>query len=196
MRFFVCKYPFLAYIALFGILSPELSAAAPKKGKPSPAPAAKQPSPKTNASVDPLSSPDFNKQPTFVKADSLTLKATERYFLYSGNVEVKHGDMTMTSATLDGTYDQNNKILRMDARTNVVVIKGENIRVTGNHAHYEAATDSVTIDESPELTQNESVLTADTITIHLKENRSEASGQVRVKMVNKDGGALSSGSAK
>lgn len=130
-------------------------------------------------------SPDFNKLPTFIKSDSLTLKHDERYFVYTGNVEVKHGDLTMTAQTLEGFYDQNNKVQRLIAKNSVVITKGDNIRGTCELATYEAAGELLTLSQNPELTQDGSVLTGDTIKVYLKENRSEATGQVRVKMVDK-----------
>lgn len=124
--------------------------------------------------------------PTYIKSDSLTLKSEERTFVYSGNVEVKQGDLTLTSDFLDGKYDENNKIQQLLARQNVIIIKGENIRAHGEKAVFEAATETVVITDNPELQQNGSVLTADLIRVFLKENRSTAEGAVRVKLVNED----------
>jgi lipopolysaccharide transport protein LptA len=93
--------------------------------------------------------------------------------------------MTITSDTLEGNYDQQNKIQKLTAKTNVLILKGDAIRGTSELAVYQAAQDVVTLTENPELSQNGSVLTADAIKIFLKDNRSEASGQVRVKMIDK-----------
>lgn len=125
----------------------------------------------------------FDKLPTYIKSDTLTLKSEEKLFVYSGNVEVLQGDMTLTSDILEGTYDENNKIQQLVARQNVVIIKGDGIRAHGERATYEAATETVLLTENPELQQNGSVLTADLIKIFLKENRSAAEGSVRVKLV-------------
>ena len=144
---------------------------------------------KTDSKSSPLplgTSPDFGKLPTYIKSDSLQLKQSERYFVYSGNVEMKHGDMTITSNTLEGSYDEQNKLKKLIAKTNVLIVKGDGIRGTGELATYEAAANTVTLTENPELSQNGSVLTADAIKIFLKDNRSEATGQVRVKMIDKN----------
>lgn len=141
--------------------------------------------PKQKNGLDFANNPDFGKLPTYIKADSLVLKQQERNFMYQGNVESKHGDMTIVSNTLEGNYDQQNRIQQLIAKTNVLITKGDTIRGTCERAIYEAAKDTVTLTENPELTQNGSVLTGDTIVIYLKENRSEATGQVRVKMVDK-----------
>ncbi len=140
---------------------------------------------KTSNPLGSAVSPDFSKLPTFIKSDSLRLDNDKRYFVYTGNVEVKHGDLTMTSNTLEGYYDQDNKIQKLVAKTGVLILKGDTIRGTCELATYEAASDLLTLTENPELTQEGSVLTGDTIKVFLKENRSEATGQVRVKMLDK-----------
>jgi lipopolysaccharide transport protein LptA len=125
----------------------------------------------------------LKNEPTYVKSDSLTLNSKERLFTYVGNAEVRHGDMTMTCDTIQGRYDQNNQIQTIAAVNNVVITKGENIRATSQKAIYDAAAETVTLSENPELQQGESVLTADAIKLFLRDNRSEAEGEVRVKVV-------------
>jgi lipopolysaccharide export system protein LptA len=142
---------------------------------------------KTELALDTNMQKDFGKLPTYIKADSLTLKSQERYFTYTGNVEVRHGDMTMTSDTLEGTYSEKNEIQQLTAKSNVVITKGDNIRASGQKALYEAGPAMVTLTEGPELQQNQSILTADAIKIFLKENRSVAEGTVRLKLVKKEG---------
>jgi lipopolysaccharide transport protein LptA len=137
---------------------------------------------------NPFVSPDFNKAPTFISSQALTLQTQARLFTYSGSVEVKHGDMTLTADKLEGTYDEQNKIQRLIASNNVIILKGSDIRATSNSAIYEATNEIVTLTQNPELTQNGSLLSADKITLFLREDRSEASGQVRVKLLPKEGG--------
>ena len=144
--------------------------------------------PSPEAKSNPFTSPDFNKAPTFISSQALTLQTQARLFTYSGGVEVKHGDMTLTAEKLEGTYDENNKIQRLTASNNVVILKGSDIRATSNSAIYEATNEIVTLTQNPELTQNGSLLSADKITLFLKEDRSEASGQVRVKLLPKEPG--------
>lgn len=132
---------------------------------------------------------DFGELPTFIKSQTLSLRSVDRVFVYSGSVEVKQGDMTLTSDELEGFYDQNNKVEKLIAKQNVVIVKGDNIRATGQKAIYESKSETLTLTENPELQQDESVLTADLIRIFLKEDRSTAEGDVRVKLVGKGKGA-------
>lgn len=132
--------------------------------------------------------------PTFINAESLTLLTNEKRFTYSGNVEVKQGDMTLTAATLEGTYDDNNKIVGLVARKDVKITKGETMKGSGQRAEYDAKAETVVLTESPQLEQEGSLLTADLIRVFLKDNRSVAEGNVKVTLINKGGGDLSSAS--
>lgn len=137
----------------------------------------------TEEKKNPLLDTDFSKAPTFIKSDSLILKSEAKKFEYLGNVEVKQGNMLMTCDNLEGFYDDENQIQRLNAKRNVVITKGENIRATSESAVYLRKDETLTLTESPELLQEESVLTADLVRIFLKEDRSVAEGQVRVKLV-------------
>ena len=135
---------------------------------------------------------EMSKLPTFIKSASLVLKANERVFAYEGGVEVRQGDLTLTASALEGNYTEKNQINQLTARDNVVILKGENIRATGERALFENATQTITLTNNPELQQDGSILTADTIKIFLEENRSVAEGNVRVKLIKKDTGTASS----
>ena len=123
-------------------------------------------------------------EPTYINSKSLTLKTEERFFQYAGNVEVKHGDLTLTSDFLDGKYSQQNQIEELVARKKVSITKGEGIKAQCERAIYNAKDQTLTLTENPQLEQNGSTLSADLIRIYLQDNRSVAEGQVRVKVVN------------
>lgn len=130
-----------------------------------------------------LGGANLKDEPTFIDADSLTLNSKERTFVYTGNVVVKNGEMTLTSETLDGTYSEQNEIQTLTANKNVVITKGEKLKAYSNKAFYEAKTEIVTLSENPQIDQDGSLLTADIIKLYLAEDRSVAEGQVRMKVV-------------
>ena len=109
----------------------------------------------------------------------------------------------MTCETLQGMYNERTQIEKMVAQGNVVIEKGEGVRASGQRAIYDAKSEVLTLTESPEMQESGSILTADAIKIFLREDRSLAEGQVRVKIVKKDEstttkplGALQSGHKK
>lgn len=130
---------------------------------------------------------DLNKEPTYINSNSLTLLSEKRIFVYTGNVIVTQADMTLTSDTLEGRYNEQNQIEQLTAKSHVVIIKGAKIRATSEKAVYLASDRTVTLTENPALDQQGSTLTADVIKIYLDENRSVAEGQVKVKLVKAQG---------
>jgi len=130
-----------------------------------------------------LKDDSFNKAPTNIKSDSLTINAKERVFTYKGNVEVTQGDMTLLAKTIEGIYTEDNRINKLVARGDVIITK-QDIRATSQLATYDAPSAIVTLTDNPQLQQKESILIADRIKVFLNENRSQAEGSVRVTVVN------------
>ncbi len=128
---------------------------------------------------------DFGKLPTNITSDTLTLNAKTRIFTYKGNVTVTQGDMTLLSKVVEGSYSEKNEIQKIVARGDVIITKAE-IKATSQLATYDAIAGIITLTENPQLQQGESVLIADRIKVYVKENRSQAEGNVRVTFVKKD----------
>lgn len=126
-----------------------------------------------------------NNEPTYIKSNTLKLEAKPRVFTYEGSVEVKNGDLLIYCESLVGTYSEKNEIEQLTATRNVVIHKGEKLHGTGQRAVYSRANETVVLTENPELQQEGSVLSADKITMFLKDDRSAAEGNVRVKVVKK-----------
>ena len=124
---------------------------------------------------------------TYIRSDALQLNSIERNFDYSGNVEVRRGDMIMTADRLQGRYTDKNQIENLTANGNVVITRAEELRATAGQAIYVAAEDAMTLTDNPELMQKENILTADSFKIFLKDNRSVAQGQVRVRVTKQSG---------
>jgi lipopolysaccharide export system protein LptA len=120
--------------------------------------------------------------PTYIKSDTLTVNNEKRTFVYSGNVNVKRGELRITAKTLDGAYNEKNEIQDMVARGDVFITSSGGISASSQLANYDAKKEILILTQSPELLQNGSILTADLIRIYVNENRSEADGEVRVRM--------------
>jgi lipopolysaccharide export system protein LptA len=131
--------------------------------------------------------PTSNNEPTFIDSDTLTINNETRVFTYSGNVMVRQGDMTLTAKKIEGTYSEKNELLKINAYEDIVIQKGAGtekaVKAEAQHATYDAPSGVAILTENPTIEQNGSLLTADTITVYMNENRSEASGQVRVKLL-------------
>lgn len=148
-----------------------------------------------------------NDAPMFIRSDNFQLDSKNRLFIYRDNVEVVKGDLTITADIMNGKYDANNVLQEITCENNVVITRGDRLRATANHAFYDLKRDRITLTEGPELDDRGNVLTADKVIVLVKEDRSEAEGHVRVKVIKseqqtdvmksmKGGGAKSSSSAK
>jgi lipopolysaccharide transport protein LptA len=155
--------------------------AAAQSASPSPAPT----SSKKNIFDPKAFGAKSDKEPTFVDSDSLTLNTLTRVFTYSGHVIVRHGDLTLTADTIDGDYTEKNEIRTITAHGNVVITRPPSMKATGQKAIYDAQQATIVLTESPTIEQEGSSLSADQIKIYLKDNRSEALGQVHVRLLKK-----------
>lgn len=140
----------------------------------------------TKTNENPLDIPldqRLSDEPTYIRSDSLSLQSKDRIFVYSGNVNVTQGDMVLLSDSVEGRYNEQNKIEKLTAKKNVIITRGEDLKARGEQALYDATAGTLTLTENPEVEQNGSILTADKIVIYLADNRSVAEGDVRVKLV-------------
>jgi len=128
-----------------------------------------------------------SKEPLLIRSDSFQLDSKSRVFYYRDNVEVVKGDMTITSDVMIGKYDEKNQLKEMICENNVVITRGDRLRTTSNRAVYDVVKDVIVLTEGPELNDRGNVLTADRVTLYVKEDRSEADGHVRVKVIKSEG---------
>jgi len=127
-----------------------------------------------------------NDSPMFIRSDNFQLDSKNRLFIYRDNVEIVKGDLTITADIMNGKYDANNVLQEITCENNVVITRGERLKATSNHAFYDLKKDRITLTEGPELNDRGNVLTADKVIILVKEDRSEAEGHVRVKVIKTD----------
>jgi len=123
-----------------------------------------------------------SKSPLLIKSDTLKLNGKAKNFTYHGNVEIRRGDLFITSDTVVGTYNDKREIQTIVCEDNVVITRGDNLRASSNKAVYHVKAEEIDLTEGPELFHNGNNLTADKITLFLAEDRSKAEGNVRVKV--------------
>jgi len=131
-------------------------------------------------------SPTSEGGPLYIKSDTLELNSKDHIFTYKGNVEVVRDDVTITADIVEGKYDDKNQLQTILCRQNVVITKGESMRSTANRAVYHVASATIELTEGPELYREGNALAADKVTMYINEDRSEAEGNVRVKVIKSD----------
>lgn len=136
---------------------------------------------------------DFSSAKTIIEAQKLLLFAKKREFTYTGEVDVEHGDLKLSCKKLRGTYTEKNEIDTLVATEEVFIEKGESIKASGNKAVFNSSEQTLRLTENPQLEQDGSLLSADEVIIYLKEDRSEAVGNVRVTILDSQAGARPNG---
>jgi lipopolysaccharide transport protein LptA len=136
--------------------------------------------------------PSQAAEPMLITSETFQLDSKNQRFYYRNNVEVVKGDLVITADLMTGRYDKNNNLEEIVCENNVVITRGDRLRATSNKASYDIPKDRIVLTEGPELNDRGNVLTADRVTLFVKEDRSEADGHVKVKVLKSDeqGGGL------
>ncbi len=137
--------------------------------------------------IDPQAKMDPS-EPIYVSSDTLSLDAKKRIFTYKGNVEAFQADLFITAEEMIGTYDENNRLKEVVCHSDVVVTRGDRLRAIANKAVYDVANQNIVLSEGPEVIERSNALSADRITLYIDEDRSEAEGRVRVKLIREQEG--------
>lgn len=124
-----------------------------------------------------------SKSPLYIKSETLTLDTKNHTFTYEGKVEMWQDDLSVTGEKVIGRYGDDNKIQTITCQKNVVITRGATLRASSEFALYNVETGVIELTEGPELLNNGNALTADKVLIYLNEDRSEAQGNVRVKVI-------------
>lgn len=123
-----------------------------------------------------------SKEPIYINSDRFELDSKNRIFNYINNVVATQGDLKITTNRMDGLYNETNDLQKVICIKNVVVTKGQNIQATSQRAVYFVDKGVIELTESPELTKDGSTLIADKIKLFVDSDKSEAEGNVRVKI--------------
>ena len=142
---------------------------------------------KSGSSLKGAFSNQNSKDPVFIQSDNLSLNSKDRIFIYSGNVKVKRADVEITTDKMVGKYAENQELETIVCQGNVVVTRPPETRATSNRAFYNLKSGKIELTENPELARGSNVLVADKIIMYVDEDKSEAEGNVRVKVIKTEG---------
>ncbi|MBL7662147.1 lipopolysaccharide transport periplasmic protein LptA [bacterium] len=122
--------------------------------------------------------------PVTITSNTLQVDDKTRQFVYAGNVKMIRDILKIDADKMIGTYDQSNQLTELLCLGNVVIIRGEDMRATSQHAVYDPKKATVVLTQNPEVVNKQNALAAAKITLYVNEDRSEAEGEVRVKIIN------------
>ncbi|RMD84084.1 MAG: hypothetical protein D6808_07595 [Candidatus Dadabacteria bacterium] len=124
-----------------------------------------------------------SKEDTYITSRKVVINVETNEFSYRGSVVLRRGDMVLNSDRLDGRYNEKQGIDEMVATGNVSIEKGKSIKAVSQRAVYNKEEETMVLTEGPQVEENGSVLMADMVTILLRENKSLAEGNVRIRLL-------------
>jgi len=124
--------------------------------------------------------------PIRITSETLTADNKAHTALFERNVVAKTGDMTMYADSMLVRYsEEGGEVTRIEAAGNVRLQKGGRI-ITAANATYLAAEDKVVFTGDPRAVDGENVVSGETMTYHITEDRSEVK-KSRVVLKNRKG---------
>ncbi|MTH76775.1 lipopolysaccharide transport periplasmic protein LptA [Paracoccus aestuariivivens] len=120
------------------------------------------------------------KEPVEVTADNLQVDQKTGQAVFSGHVLIGQGAMRLSADRVTVTYanDDQQRISALKAEGNVTLASGDDA-AEANTADYNVDSGNVVLKGDVLLTQGQSVLAGETVTVNLATGQANASGRVR-----------------
>lgn len=134
------------------------------------------------------------RTPLLIEADRMEARQQDNLVLFTGRVEARQGDVTITAGEMTVSYlpqkvdkpgaDMTQKVRKLTARTNVTITKGK-LTATGDAMEFFAQEQKVVLFGNAKAWQDKNMVTGDRITLFLDQGTSvverSTTGTGRVK---------------
>ncbi len=125
------------------------------------------------------SSDQDTSAPVEVVADELSVNQTDGTALYTGDVVISQDDMRLSAPRVLVIYSEEaGRIDRMEATGGVTLVSGDEAAEAAR-ADYDFDTETILLTGDVLVTQGDSALSAQRMTVHLSDGTAELSGRVR-----------------
>ena len=119
----------------------------------------------TSLSAEPKKAPAIE-----ISADKLEVTQTKRRAVFSGNVRIKRGAMSLTCTSLEATYDDQGALTTLKAM-GAVTVKGANITASAGLARFSQEQGTLILTDNPTLKRGRSRMRGTQIKIWIDEER-------------------------
>lgn len=117
------------------------------------------------------------RKPTTVTADQLEVSLREHRAIYTGNVELKTGGLTVAADRMEFDFDEKMEAVeQMIATGNVRITHRDGYTATSERATYYVLQDKVVLDGRAKVWRDENMVGGTQITLFMKEDRQVVSG--------------------
>lgn len=116
-------------------------------------------------------------KPTTVTADHLEVSLKEHRAIYTGNVELKTGELTVVADRMEFDFDEKMEAVeRMTATGNVRITHQDGYTAVSERATYDVLQDKVVLDGHARVWRDKNMVGGTRITLFMKEDRQVVSG--------------------
>ena len=124
--------------------------------------------------------------PVEVTADTLAVNQQDGTAIFNGNVRVSQGEMKLAAAEVLVVYsEQNSSIQRLEATGGVTLVSGPDA-AESERADYDITSGTIVMTNNVLLTQGTNALTADKMTVNLRDGTAQMNGRVKTIFQNSD----------
>jgi lipopolysaccharide export system protein LptA len=122
-------------------------------------------------------------KPVDIESDRMEIKDKEKQAVFTGNVNAKRSDVTLTCDSLVVDYSETkqsdgttkSEVTNLDAKGHVVIVTAKQ-KITGEWAKMNVTTNDVVVGGNVVLVQGDTVLKGPKLTANLDTNKVEVSG--------------------
>ena len=117
--------------------------------------------------------------PVEVTADTLAVNQQDGTAVFKGNVQVSQGEMKLAAAEVLVVYsEQNSNIKRLEATGGVTLVSGPDA-AESERADYDITAGTIVMTTNVLLIQGTNALTADKMTVNLRDGTAQMDGRVK-----------------
>lgn len=117
--------------------------------------------------------------PVEVTSDSLAVNQADGTAIFDGDVLVVQGEMRLAAAAVRVVYsEENSEIQRLEATGGVTLVSGPDA-AEAERADYDIVSGTIVMTTNVLLTQGQNALTADKMTVNLRDGTAQMNGRVK-----------------
>jgi len=129
---------------------------------------------------------DTSDQPVQVEADTLSVNQKDGTAVFSGNVAISQGEMLLSAAKVEVTYEEDGEGVQTLLATGGVTLVNGPDAAEAQQADYNVASSIVVLTGNVLMTQGQNVISGEKVTINLDTGTAQVGGRVRTTLETKE----------